>query len=449
MQSQQNIVSALVRWLPALALAGVSLPGTAARAQMPQVKPTPVSLADGLNLSVEGFARLETRDSSDFAVSSARNPQEEGGRLRFNFSWKPQGEGTAPVSVFLQPQYTYRHTTRAGGPANGTEDHLAIHQGYVDLASGFGTWRVGRQEIAYGEQRLIGHFGWNPTARSFDMVKLSLPARVKGEGTDFFYGRLGHVANKTSNPTLAGAYLTRTVSTSAAKGASDVYLLFKGDRIAGRTLNVYTLGARPKVNFSQTVDGLLEIAGQAGYNAGKDISAWAYSATLGYTLPKNPAGIRFHLAHDFASGGDPADPKRVRTFDQLFPTNHFHYGLADNVGWRNMNDLRFGVRAKPTAQWNVLVEGHRFRLADAKDNWYAAGGAPMRGVNGQPLRDATGAAGRDLGSEIDIQAVYTPQDRIALSAGYARFMPGDFVKRANGGQAETSNWFYLMTNLAY
>src|SRR5688572_19698287 len=57
------------------------------------------------------------------------------------------------------------------------EDTMDIRQAYVE----FGKpelpavlLRVGRQELVFGEQRLIGHLNWTNTARSFDAARLTL-----------------------------------------------------------------------------------------------------------------------------------------------------------------------------------------------------------------------------------------------------------------------------------
>jgi hypothetical protein len=57
------------------------------------------------------------------------------------------------------------------------EDTIDMRQAYVE----FGkvetpsiVLRVGRQELVFGEQRLIGHLNWTNTARSFDAARLTL-----------------------------------------------------------------------------------------------------------------------------------------------------------------------------------------------------------------------------------------------------------------------------------
>ena len=53
-------------------------------------------------------------------------------------------------------------------------DELDIRQAYIDIKNIFkgATLRAGRQELSYGEQRLLGGFDWSNVTQSFDAVKL-------------------------------------------------------------------------------------------------------------------------------------------------------------------------------------------------------------------------------------------------------------------------------------
>ena len=157
------------------------------------------------------------------------------------------------------------------------------------------------------------------------------------------------------------------------------------------------------------------------------------------------------MEHDFASGtDDPAGTGSYHTFDQLFPTNHSHYGTMDYVGWRNMNAWRLGLRGKLSRRWTLALDTVYFRLANARDFWYAANGAPIRNAAGNARRDPTASAGRDLGSEIDLTATGALGRNVTLSGGISRFWPGDFVRRTSAdGRAEVSDWVYLQTGYSF
>jgi hypothetical protein len=66
------------------------------------------------------------------------------------------------------------------------------------------------------------------------------------------------------------------------------------------------------------------------------------------------------------------------------------------------------------------------------DAWYTTGLRPYR-------RDGSGAAGRDLGWEIDTRATWAASAHLEVLAGFGRFFPGAFVRRT--GAASTANWF--------
>src|SRR5260221_3490713 len=75
---------------------------------------------------------------------------------------------------------------KGDGPESDTID---LHQAFVTLGNHKEfpvSLKLGRQELIYGEERLIGAFGWNNIGRVFDTVK----ARWQNEwfGADFFTG---------------------------------------------------------------------------------------------------------------------------------------------------------------------------------------------------------------------------------------------------------------------
>ncbi|NIP78292.1 MAG: alginate export family protein, partial [Gemmatimonadetes bacterium] len=63
------------------------------------------------------------------------------------------------------------------GTTDPSADGLDLHQGWLELGdagSGALSLRVGRQELAYGGERLVGALNWAQQARSFDGARLRL-----------------------------------------------------------------------------------------------------------------------------------------------------------------------------------------------------------------------------------------------------------------------------------
>lgn len=88
-------------------------------------------------------------------------------------------------------------------------DNFDLHQGYVEIASpgsrAFSA-RVGRQEISFGGQRLVGAVNWSQRARPFDAVRLGASTDVAQ--LDLFGALLGDetTAANEDNAYFVGAY---------------------------------------------------------------------------------------------------------------------------------------------------------------------------------------------------------------------------------------------------
>jgi hypothetical protein len=398
----------------------------------------PLTILPRLTLQTEWRLRGEERINNDFNNLDANNPHDSHSRLRLGFSYKGDG-----YTAFLQPQWAVVDNTHWAN-ATGTHHDLDIHQGFVDIKSAYGRWRLGRQEMLFGDARLIGNGNWSAIGRSFDGARLTLSD--KRTSTDVFATVLGHAYPKTNQPVLAGVYGAVRRSPSLSY---DVYALYKTMPVTAATnQQIVTIGTRPVWVPARRVDTKLEAVYQFGTNEARPVSAWAYAIVAGYTFPGR-AGLRVGIERDAASGGNPTGTGTYQTFDQIFPTNHQHYGIIDLVGWRNMEDWRITASAKPADKLTVQLDGHFFSLQNAHDFWYGDGGRTVVNAAGKPFRDPTGAAGKDLGVEFDAQATYRLSKMVSLGAGYARFVPGDFVKATNGGRADTSDWFYLMAELKF
>ena len=95
---------------------------------------------------------------------------------------------------------------------------------------------------------------------------------------------------------------------------------------------------------------------------------------------------------------NPTDGRR-QTFDQLYPTGHDKLGLADQVGWKNIRDLRSIVELTPHKGWPVTASLHSWWLADTHDALYNAAGTAV-------ARVPSGAVGSRVGDEIDVQVAH-------------------------------------------
>ena len=309
-----------------------------------------------------------------------------------------------------------------------------LRMAFADLgaASGPATLRVGRQELAYGDQRLVGHVSWLNAARTFDGARLTL--RSSRAQLDTFATSVVRTLEREFDRSgdgnrFAGAYLT--LPTLVTGGSVEPYVFWRrDDRLSGELgalgeLRQTTVGLRVAGRMPARLDYNIEMALQRGSLDANDVSAWAGHLQLRESLPGRGA-MKLTGEYNYASGDeDPADGVRG-TFDQLYPTPHDKYGLADQIGWKNIHHARAGFEVSPRKGWPVATNYHSWWLAETRDGLYNVGSAPI-------ARVLTGAASHHVGQEIDVQVSKALFPQLQVAAGYAHIFTGGFLKEATPG----------------
>ena len=103
-------------------------------------------------------------------------------RLRLNATIAP----SKSLSFVVQAQDARVGRKTVGPTGTPFRAPFDLRMAFADVgaASGPATLRLGRQELAFGDQRLVGHVSWLNAARTFDGGKLTL--RTKGLQLDTF-----------------------------------------------------------------------------------------------------------------------------------------------------------------------------------------------------------------------------------------------------------------------
>jgi hypothetical protein len=309
-----------------------------------------------------------------------------------------------------------------------------VRMAFADVGSARGpiTVRVGRQELAYGEQRLVGHVSWLNAARTFDGVKATFRSRrflVDAFGTSVVRTLDNQFDRSGNGNRFAGVYAT--TNTLVPKAAVEPYLFWRRDvdlrtEAAGvGDLGQTTTGVRVAGRLPGGLDYSVELAMQRGSLGQDDVRAWAGHWQIRHGL-RAAGAARLTGEYNYASGDeDPSDGVRG-TFDQLYPTPHDKYGLADQVGWKNIHHVRAGTELTPLKALTVSANYHSWWLAERRDGLYTAGGVPL-------ARLAAGATQRHVGQELDVQLARPLTPQLQLAAGYAHILPGGFLEEATPG----------------
>jgi hypothetical protein len=157
-------------------------PAAAAAAAAPPKAPAPAQnslLSDDLNSTLPKWVHINGEYRARFEGLSGLGFKPDAadafllGRLRLNLRVSP----TSWMRFQVQGQDSQAMFRNAKPDAPPYENTFDLRQGYVELGNADKppiTLRVGRQELFFGEQRLIGHLNWTNTARSFDAARLTL-----------------------------------------------------------------------------------------------------------------------------------------------------------------------------------------------------------------------------------------------------------------------------------
>ena len=297
---------------------------------------------------------------------------------------------------------------------------------------------VGRQLLAYGDQRLVGALDWANTSRAFDAVKLQL--RGDSFKVDVFSAQVvqndpdRRINRSAEGNNLHGIY--GAIENVIPGSTLEPYVLWQTRPLASNELNAsgdldrYTLGLRAWAKGLGPWDYNVALVRQWGDVAGAEIRAWAYYAELGYSIDARWSP-RFYAHYNFGSGDEDPDDGRIGGFVDVYPTAHRWYGYNDLVGWRNLKNIRLGTEFKPHRKLGLQFDFHSFWLATMGDALYNVGGrlsvAPPPG----------GATDSKVGDEVNAVFTVPVSQTLSLGGGVGYMFPGPFLKANTPGHGNT------------
>ncbi len=368
------------------------------------------------------------------------------------------------VRVWGQDVSTINKSTTADN--NGLMLHEAWAEiGLTDTACKRSTLslKIGRQELVYDDQRLIGNLDWLQQARRHDAAVLQFAGPVWKLHAGFAFNQNKENAGGTLyDQTPPGNYPGNTNGGSTYKSfeylhasrnykQGNISFLFFSDqfnKFHTITENDIPVKLWDKGNWNRITTGLyvtgayikhMQVTAAAYYQAGKTatgqkLSAGLLSLQAMYNLNEQVAAGG---GADYTTGGRSGAVSHA--FDPLYGTPHKFWGLMDYFyagsvfGSKGLQDYYIKTKYKPSEKLQVAADIHRFSSAST-------------------VRDASmKELSRYFGTEIDVVCNYTLTKMIGFEAGYSHFFssaslssPG--VKNITAAQ-KNNNWAYLMINI--
>ena len=329
------------------------------------------------------------------------------------------------------------------GPGSGDGSFTGLQEGYLQVGLEETWLRLGRQAIAFGDQRLIGALDWSMAGRSFDALRLHTErdavafdvfgavVRMRRDVSD----AAGSVID-SSGDQLAGVHAA--IATSEASGF-DVYFFYRHDgpdeTDVMRERHVLAPGLRVHGEPHPHVRYVAETAFQSGRVRDQTEERIHRAAALAGELTGvlvAPTWLDLSLGGSLATGDEPDGS--WTEFDNFYPTNHKFYGAIDLIGLRNVREgyLRLTGRLPDRGLVGSLTP-RLLGLAEPTARWSDAGG--------RTLGQSTAPGSAALGTELDATLRWTPLAELFLEGGYAIFVPSAGAKRL--GHAHTTHFLYV------
>ena len=434
--------------LALLLLAAATVPALPLAAQEPAKPDTdPPEAAstsgqpDWLSLGGEFRVRYENRQALGY--QAGRDDGYALVRTRIDIGIEPTGW----LKFGFQGQDARAPGIREGvGNIGAFRDGFDIRQAYVQIGGGKSpvAVTVGRQLLAYGDQRLVGALDWANTSRAFDAVKLEL--RAPSAKVDLFSASVvqndpfRRINQSAEGNNLHGVY--GAIENVIPGSTLEPYVLWQTTPVVVDELNVrgdmdrYTTGLRAWGTDLGPWDYNVALVGQRGNLAGASIEAWAYYAELGYSIDAN-LDPRLYVDYNFGSGDDDPGDGVVGGFVDVYPTAHRWYGYNDLVGWRNVKNLRLGAQVQPHQKLGLQFDFHSFWLVSKRDALYNVGG---RLAVAPPPEGATEAK---VGDEVNATFSAVVTESISLGGGIGYMFPGPYLKAYSPGDGNTFSFLAI------
>jgi len=396
-------------------------------------------------LRVSGELRIRGEGRTGYGFTPDNDYSTALTRVRLGLDITP----TTWFHAFVQARDSEAIGTVPSNLYSAARDVFDLNQAYVEFRNGENGWfslKTGRQELYFGDERLIARSNWSNATRSFDAVRLTLHSNqygivadtfassvVKDYPTSFdrvlpgqnFYGvnvSLTKILPKASLEPYV--YLKSLPSvTGADKKTGDERLYASGLRLAGTLPGGFDYRARGSY--------------QSGHLADNSISAWAYYGILAYTIKSTPLQPRFSIEYNYASGNKAIGSSVTGTFDQLYPTTHQWQRIADLFGEQNIKDLKPGFSFAPVKKMRVYAVYSSLSLASRYDSLYDSKGSVLVKV------PKGGALSTKVGNEADFYATYDVNRRLQFGAGYGRLFAGEFLKQNSKGADSSYPYLFM------
>ncbi|CAN5396807.1 alginate export family protein [soil metagenome] len=320
------------------------------------------------------------------------------------------------------------------------ENQLSLHQAFLDYTFNK-NWkaRIGRQEISYGNNRIITFrdgpntrltfdaaiFKFNSEKRKFDLFLLTPVISMPGVLDD-----------KSFKDLIVGVHSTRTIKTNRL--IADFYSLsFLSNRrkynyVAGKesrqSLGTRVYSQNPKLNYE------LEITYQYGTFNELKINAYGIYLDINYKIDTKFKFL-LGLASNYNSGDRNKNDRQLNTYNLIFSKPQ--YGMTAPIGSSNIVAINPYLKINPTEKINLYAGVYLMWRQSNQDGTYSPISIEVRPT---PV-SLFNSTKKDIGVQLSTEANYMVNKNLSLGYEVAYFFAGKYVKETGNGKNITYTSF--------
>ena len=304
--------------------------------------------------------------------------------------------------------------------------------------------KIGRQELAYDNKRLLGPRNWNNVGASHDIGLL----RFKTNGYNI---HLGGGYNNDKEKNYETGYLLNYYKYFSFLWMNKIWEngfsfsimnIFDGYQSTHNTSQINTRGTSGFYTKWTSTNKNFGNDAALYYQFGKsvsDLNISAYYFSISQFYQPN-SSLKFLLGLDYFSGDDALnDNQTVNTFDKLYGDGHGPYGYMDyfteipkHTKNGGLMDAYFRLNYAIKSKTNLELTGHNFRLTG-----FIADTISNPGL--------TQTANQQLGIEIDFMLKHKLHKNVEFRAGYSTMLASQSMEIIKGGDAgKYQQWGWMM-----
>lgn len=313
---------------------------------------------------------------------------------------------------------------------------FALNEAWAKLSHNNFFAQIGRQQLAYDDDRILGTLDWNQSGRWHDALRLGYEDPNNKLHLILAYNKSSEAI--LNNQYFAGAQPYKQMQALwyqhvADKGFKASFILMNlgfeaGSALEAETNYMQTLGTNLSYNIND-----FNLFGTFYYQTGKDIvddniAAYMWAVKGAYTVNQN---VSLSAGVDYLSGQDDSD--KVTAFNPLYGTHHKFYGAMDYFYASpypdyGLFDKHVSLIVKPIDKLTLDLTYHHF---SSHKSIYV-----------------DGSDKKGLGSEIDFTFTYKVRPYVTLQGGYSTMFGTEAFSVAKGGDHKRwQDWGWLSLNI--